>query len=240
MSQEEVQGQTQQPQEQPEQQQQEQAEQEQPEQTLSKREQSFRNLRQAKEQAEREREEYSRRLQELEQKVNQQSQSQQDKSEDDPQLAPDDLVEWKHVKKNFDKLNNKLKEYEQKSQMTAAETRLRNDYPDIDSVVTQENLQKLAKEYPEIAQSLNSNQDIYSKGSGAYKLIKQFGIGRSEEYDQQKQQTHENLEKPRPTSSVQPQKGSTPLENANAFANGLTPDLKKQLWKEMKEASKKS
>lgn len=35
---------------------------------------------------------------------------------------------------------------------------------------------------------------------------------------------------------LSPQQGDSPLSKANAFANGLTEDLKKQLQKEMFEA----
>ena len=41
-------------------------------------------------------------------------------------------------------------------------------------------------------------------------------------------------------TSVSPQEGAAgPLSKANAFADGLTPDLKKQLYQEMIDARKK-
>jgi len=47
-----------------------------------------------------------------------------------------------------------------------------------------------------------------------------------------------NTAKPRPLTSVSPQSGESPLSRANAFAEGLTPELKKNLFKEMQEAKK--
>ena len=37
---------------------------------------------------------------------------------------------------------------------------------------------------------------------------------------------------------MSPQQGDSPLSRANAFANGLTPELRVQLIKEMEEARK--
>jgi hypothetical protein len=47
-----------------------------------------------------------------------------------------------------------------------------------------------------------------------------------------------NASKPKPLASVSPQQGDSPLSRANAFANGLTPELQKQLRQEMEEARK--
>ena len=49
----------------------------------------------------------------------------------------------------------------------------------------------------------------------------------------------ENHAKPRPISSIGAQEGDGPLSKANAFANGLTDELKQQLLKEMQEARKR-
>ena len=42
-----------------------------------------------------------------------------------------------------------------------------------------------------------------------------------------------NINKPRPASSIGAQTGTQPLQRANAFANGLTDELKEQLLREM-------
>jgi hypothetical protein len=51
-----------------------------------------------------------------------------------------------------------------------------------------------------------------------------------------KLRAQKNAAKPKPLASVNPQQGDSPLSKANAFANGLTDDLKKQLRKEMEDA----
>ena len=49
-----------------------------------------------------------------------------------------------------------------------------------------------------------------------------------------------NAQKPRPLTSISPQQGDSPLSKANAFANGLTPELQAQLLKEMKQSMKRA
>jgi len=202
----------------------------------SSEERNFRELRQKKAQLERERDTYYKRLQEIEQQQQQQKEPPQPQEDDLENLNPDDLVEWRHVKKQLDKLRNEVNSYQQQTNMSAAETRLRSELPDVDSVVTQDNLAQLSQSYPEIAQTINSTQDFYTKAKSAYTLIKQLGIAQSQN---DKQRVEENANKPRPLSSISPQDSDSPMSQANAFAQGLTPELKKQLLREMIEAKKK-
>lgn len=162
--------------------------------------------------------------------------------EEDIPLADDDLAEGKHIKRYAKKikiLEEKLKAYEQNTQASTAELRLKSQFPDFDSVVTTENLEILRDLEPDIATSINSNNDLYTKASAAYKMIKKFGIYREDVYKQDKELAYNNATKPRPLTSVSPQQGESPLNRANAFANGLTNELKEQLLKEMQEARKK-
>jgi hypothetical protein len=162
--------------------------------------------------------------------------------EEEIQLADDDLAEGKHIKryaKKIKQLEEKLKSYEQNSAASTAELRLKSQFPDFDKVVTTENLELLRDLEPDIAISINANNDLYTKASAAYKMIKKFGIYREDVYKQDKELAYTNATKPRPLASVSPQQGESPLNRANAFANGLTNELKEQLLKEMQEARKK-
>lgn len=195
-------------------------------------ERNFKEVRQARARAERERDEALARLRSFEESRNQPIE------DDDVELAPDDLVEWKHVQKKISKLENKLKSYEQQSSASFAETRIRNKYQDFDAVVTHDNLQLLSEAYPELAASISSTPDLYNQASSAYTLIKKLGISQGETYSVDKERIAQNAAKPRPLAAASPQQGDSPLSHANAFANGLTPDLKKQLFQEMMEARK--
>jgi hypothetical protein len=119
-----------------------------------------------------------------------------------------------------------------------AEMRLRSQYPDFDKVMTLENVQMLSASYPELAKSINASTDLYDKAASAYTIIKKFGIYNEAPHDADKQKAVANTAKPRPLASVGSQKGESPLSRANAFAGGLTEELKAQLRKEMDEYSK--
>jgi len=198
----------------------------------SNKEHNMRALREAKERAERDRDELHRRLQEVEQRAR------QPEPEEEDSLHPEDLVSYKTLQKKYRKLESEIKNVQSYTHATTVEARLRSEYPDFDKVVNQENIQLLRETYPQIAQTINDGTDMYSKASTAYTFIKKFGIGAEDPYAAEKERAQKNAAKPRPMTSISPQQGDSPLSNANAFANGLTDDLKKQLLKEMNELRK--
>ena len=67
-------------------------------------------------------------------------------------------------------------------------------------------------------------------------IMKKFGIYREDPHSEDRIRALRNTQKPKPITSVSPQQGDSPLSKANAFANGLTEDLKAQLRKEMAAA----
>ena len=200
---------------------------------------NFKALREEKERLERENYDVKRKIQEYE---NMRDQAQQPKEEDlDLNIGDDDLFEGKHYKqiqKQLKKQQEMLEQYKSQVQLTTTETRLKSQYNDFDIVVTKENIKKLREEEPELAETIASNQDVYSKAVAAYKMIKKLGIFVEDNYENDRETVKRNSLKPKPLASVSPQQGDSPLTKANAFANGLTPELKKQLWREMEESSK--
>ena len=194
---------------------------------------NMRQLREKAQRLERERDEYYRHLQQLEQ------QRQQVAPQEESSLAPDDLVEWKHVQKELKKVQDELNSYKQQSAHISAETRIKMQYPDFDKVVNDRYISVLREEYPELAASVNANPDLYSKAAAAYTLIKKLNIAPNEHYAPGQQKVSQNMDKPRPVSSLAPQHGESPLSKANAFAEGLTPELRSNLFKEMQEAKKR-
>lgn len=199
---------------------------------------NFRAIREKAERAERERDEALKLVREL--AAQQKPQEQAQEEPDTFGINPDDIVEGKHlskVGKEIKELKKQLAFYQQQTSLTATEAKLKSQFPDFDSVVSKENLETFNMAYPELAQTLNSTQDLYTKAASAYKMIKQFGVYKSEpQFDLEKETAKKNVAKPRPLASVSPQQGDSPLSRANAFANGLTPDLQAQLRKEMEEA----
>jgi len=197
---------------------------------------NMKNLRLAREKAERERDDLLVRMREIEQA---QQKPEPPKAEENLHVAADDFVEGRHLaayEKKIQALENRLKQNEQKNTASNAETRLKSQYQDFDKVVNAGNIEALRLAYPEIAQTINSTDDLYTKAVSAYTLIKKLGIHKEDTFAADRAKAQTNAAKPRPLTSVKPQEGEGPLSKANAFAQGLTEDLKKQLYKEMMEA----
>lgn len=202
-----------------------------------KREKNLKILREKATRAERERDEAIRRLQEIEARSTAPAQQPED---DEIVLGPDELAEGKHISRvtrKVRRLEEKLKAYEEKTATEIIEAKLKSQYPDFDAIVTKENIEALKSEFPEVAHTIHSSTDVYSKAASAYKLIKRLGIAQDNSaFDAEKAAAQKNAYKPKPTASIAPQQGDTPLSKANAFANGLTPELQAQLLKEMQAA----
>jgi hypothetical protein len=197
---------------------------------------NWKQLRDKAERLERERDEAIRYAQDLHKK-------QQPAQEEDNEVTinPDELVEGKHlsrVNKKIQKLEQEVQKYQKLSQESTVELQLRSQFPDFDKVVTQETLQTLRENDPELAESINYNPNLYNKAAAAYKAIKKMAIYKEDTYEPDRERAAKNAAKPKPLSTISPQQGDTPLSHANAFAQGLTDDLKKNLWKEMEEARK--
>ena len=203
----------------------------------SSKEINFKNLRLKNEQLEREHTEALRRLKEYESPKNKVV----EEDDLDINIGDDDLFEGKHYKKiqkQLKKQQEEIRKYQNQVQLTATEVKLKAQYPDFDKVINEDNINRLREAEPEISEAIASTQDTYSKAVTAYKMIKKLGIYVEDNFEQERQVAQKNALKPKPLASVAPQQGESPLTRANAFANGLTPELKQQLWKEMQESSK--
>ncbi len=197
----------------------------------------FKILRERAEKAERERDEALRIAQEAA-RLKQQKYEEPDQEFDMP-IGNDDIVEGKHIKemyKKVKKLESQLSQSQQHYNTVSAENRLKSQFADFDKVVTEENIKILAQMHPPAGNTLRNTPDLYDAGYMAYTLIKQFHIDTPHVTDIERAQ--KNAAKPKPLNSISPQQGDTPLSRANAFANGLTDDLKSQLLKEMNDARK--
>lgn len=197
----------------------------------SSKEKNFRQLREKAERLERERDEAMRYAQSLQ--VQRQS-----TDSDDIGLADDDLVERKHVDKIVEQ---RVRKYEQKMQHyenNLAEQQVLSQCQDYKSIVTDENITRLLAEEPEIAAALGSQTDMRSKAIATYNIIKKLGYTQptNNAYSDDIARIQRNAAKPKPLASVNPQQGNSPLSHANAFANGLTPELQEQLRKEMNDS----
>jgi len=205
---------------------------------------NFKQLREEREALKRERDEALSQMRELEAKIQQPPQPEpKPEPEEDYNfdVQEDDLIEGRHIKKILkrqEKLESELKQYKEQSYAQTAETRVKAEFPDVEKVLSQENIKQFEKDYPDLSYSISSNPDTYSRYRAAYKAMKQFGIYKEDKFADERTRAEDNMKKPRPLTSVAPQQGEGPLSRANAFASGLTEELKAQLRKEMSEARK--
>ncbi len=150
------------------------------------------------------------------------------------ELGSEDLAEGRHLKK----LEEKIEKLMLKKEMEAVPDKLKAKFSDFNQVVTKENLEKLKETEPELYSTIRSGPDFFATGVAAYKTLKSLGYAQDQvSMTKQKDHVQANHNKP---LSAQAIKGQGALHEANAFANGLTPELKTQLQKEMAEAAARS
>lgn len=193
---------------------------------------NIRELRNAKEKAEREREMLLQKLYQYE--------SKKEDSNQDILYGDNDFIEGKHLKKEIESVKKQLRSYEQQVLQQTDEMKLKAKYPDFENVVTSDMIERLKEADPEFSETIAMSQSsLYSRGASVYKRIKEMGLYQEDKYQQEKETIHKNNAKPRSINSISPARGDSPLSMANAFANGLTSELKQQLWKEVQDSAKR-
>jgi hypothetical protein len=201
---------------------------------------NFKRLRMEADQVKAERDDMARRLAAYEATQQKSRYEPQIDDEIDFNIKEDDLVEGKHLQqyaKKMKQLEAQIKQHQQQNSASLAQAQIRAKFPDFDKIVNEDNIEHLRYAYPELANTLNSSNDLYSTAVSAYTMIKNLGIApKGDDFMAQKAQAQKNASKPKPLASVNPQQGDSPLSKANAFANGLTDELKAQLRREMEQA----
>jgi hypothetical protein len=175
-------------------------------QPMSDKEYNMRQLRERAERAERELEQARR------------SQQPQPSEEDDLGVEDDALLEGKQLKKYHKQhKGNQQKTQAQLDQITTAlaALQLRTDHPDINTIVTDENLEKLARVKPHIYRSIMANPDFVDRGKVAHDAISTWV--KPDKHIEQDRRLEENKAKPRTSSSVGPQQSETPLTRVGDY-----------------------
>ncbi|MGD8305087.1 MAG: hypothetical protein PVF17_00400 [Ignavibacteria bacterium] len=158
--------------------------------------------------------------------------------EDTYTFDDDELLTAAQAKKLAQQMVKKeLQDYQKQQETQNIPQKLSQQYPDYNEVVNQENVQKLITDDPETAQDIEAlKADPMRMSRLLYKTLKtKYGITKEEE-EMPKPQKTKTENRPPSSSSAVPKRSA--LAEANAFANGLTPELRKQLWEEMSEAEK--
>lgn len=158
-----------------------------------------------------------------------------------PEYEDETLIEGKHLKK-YDKSVQELRSEleETKKQLanfntTSAELQLRAKYSDFDSIVNDDNIERLAKEKPALYRSILANPDLKDKGESAYEAIKVFLKPQTVNYEQVDRRIAENKMKPKASPSVAPQASESPLSRAGDYDRRSLSDARKdELYAEMR------
>lgn len=164
----------------------------------------------------------------------------QEPEEDDDldNLSPDDLLTVAQARRLASKEAQMIAEQVVRQRENATmEDRLFAKYPDYTQVVSLEAIEYLKQNEPELASSLHAlANDPYAQAVAAYKLLKRINNTGERPMTIEKKKAADNMKKPVSVQAVS--KSTSPIGNAHMFENGLTPELKKSLWKEMQEAMK--
>lgn len=185
--------------------------------------------------ARKKRDELERKLEAMQSKIEELSKPKAQEEDDDIGIKDEDIAEGKHLKQ-LKKEIKELRSYIKQKEASTVDERLSLKHPDFGSVVSRENVERLKELEPEIALSLSHIKDPFQQGIAAYKMMKRLGIAQDPVELADKQKAEINSKKPVSVNAVSK---NSALGNAHLFENGLTKELKSQLWKEMQDSMKR-
>lgn len=152
-------------------------------------------------------------------------------------LAEDDILTLAQARKLAAKMARQTAEtvLRERDALTV-DDRLQAKFPDFRSTVTRENIEILKETKPRLAESLlKFADDPFQQSELAYEYIKAYVPQRDESMTKDKRKAEVNSKKP---LSVQAVGKQSAIGQAHQFENGLTPELKSQMWKEMQQIKK--
>lgn len=164
---------------------------------------------------------------------------QEEPEPDDFAFDDDSYIEGKQLKQALKKTKKELQEMRKmfeetstRNATTAAELKLKAQYPDFDAVVSTENIKKLASAKPALYRSIMANRDLYDQGETAYEMIKAMVKPQTTQVEDRKLEA--NKTKPRSASTAGGQAGDTPLSHiADYDRRTLTEDRRAQIRREI-------
>jgi len=169
--------------------------------------------------------EQNRRIQELEQREYQRSQPQAEQVDELEGLGQEDYL----TRKQAEALAlRKAQELLAQQEYATAEDRVRLKHKDYDDVVSEDNVNELIKDDPEVADLIKSSQNPYA---AAYKLIKKSAFYNEKSKKRPSadmEKVAKNTQKPVSSNAVQ----ARPLAHANNFSFS-SQEEKRQLYEEM-------
>lgn len=187
------------------------------------------NWRQMEEKHAKDREQDKRRIWELEQKQQQEQEALKiQKENEELKLEKDDLITYGQVDDLIEKTAEKkaraiFQDEFQKAERAKQPKLVRQKYSDFDKIVTEDNIEKLKKEDPELERLIMLSNDPWER---TYKEIRRSEFYKSTQANKESaEKIAENSKKPVSSNSFGKQR---PLSYANDYAKGSP-----ELWDEM-------
>lgn len=153
-------------------------------------------------------------------------------------LSEEEIITVKQAKKLAEMTAKQVSRQVLKEREAAtAEERILAKYQDFRDVVTDDKIQQLNQQEPGLARYLSTlKDDPFLQAEEAYKYIKRLLPTESPQVAADKKRALDNAAKPVSVQAIA--KASSPIGQAHQFENGLTKELKTQLWNEMRQAIK--
>ena len=141
---------------------------------------------------------------------------------------PDDyIVEAKDVKRLRQKDQKRVDALERKQVMLD----MRDKYDDFKNVCSVDNIDKLEKTDPYLAQAIKSTQDPYVRWELAYNGIKRNGIYKTQDKEQNDMLAGYNASRPKSASQIKSSQSRSALGQAGAFSGVLTAEQKAEYYR---------
>ena len=189
---------------------------------------NFKALRQAKKQAEKERDELALRVKELSRvREDDPYDTSVDNTSDDDDIdaSSSNSRDIKELKRQWTAQQNQLK-------AKSIEEKLKSEFPDLEEVVTSDNIEVLKARDPNFAKIINrapsDPDELYHRAVAAHTLIKKYGIYVKDNHVKDRARVEKNMAKPRPASSASA--ASTSSEGLSDFSSfaGMNEDDRRQ------------
>lgn len=152
----------------------------------------------------------------------------------EPDYTDDEFVERKHLNETRKQLDETKRQFEER--LARQEQQLDEQYilakcPDFYSVVTDDAVDLLQKNHPELASAVQAAGSMRARALSAYKLIKKF-VHEDREQEYEKKKIAENLKKPKPVQQ-------SALTHAHSFEKRMTEKERADFYNEMVNFSKR-
>jgi len=204
----------------------------------SDQEKNFRQLREANERLRQKDEERDQMMYAMQRQMLEHS-SQKKQPEKEPEvdeLAGIDPTDWPTVSQARRIARQEWEALEAEKHKREAPNRVKAKLSDFDSVVTTEAMKQLQALEPDVFRALGFIGDEEAQAVAAYKYIKAY-VPKVQEAAEASKRIQQNANRPKSLSATT---GGSPLSQAGAFEQGLTPALKAHLLAEMNECARRA